>query len=161
MSKPPTVQEFDKAKVVAENRRARYDYFVEERFEAGIELMGTEVKALRTGEGSIAESYALVEGEEVWLINSHIPQYGAGSWMNHEPRRRRKLLLRGREIDKLQGAITRQGLTLVPLSMYFNSRGRAKVELALARGKKVHDKRETIKERDWKREQGRLMRQRG
>ena len=102
-----------------------------------------------------------VEGEEVWLINSHIPQYGAGSWMNHEPRRKRKLLLRGREIDKLQGAITRQGLTLVPLSIYFNSRGRAKVELALARGKKVHDKRETIKERDWKREQGRLMRQRG
>jgi SsrA-binding protein len=160
VSKPP-INEFDKAKVVAENRRARYDYFVEERFEAGIELMGTEVKALRTGEGSIAESYALVEGDEVWLINSHIPQYGAGSWMNHEPRRKRKLLLKGREIHKLQGAITRQGLTVVPLSVYFNSRGRAKVELALARGKKVHDKRETIKERDWKREQGRLMRQRG
>ena len=161
MSKPPTVHEFDKAKVVAENRRARFDYFVEERFEAGIELKGTEVKALRTGEGSIAEAYALVEGEEVFLINSHIPQYGAGSWMNHEPRRRRKLLLKSREIDKLQGAITRQGLTLVPLSIYFNSRGRAKIELALAKGKKVHDKRETIKERDWKREQGRLMRQRG
>lgn len=160
MSKTP-ITEFDKAKVVAENRRARYDYFVEERFEAGIELRGTEVKALRTGEGSIAESYATVEGEEVWLINSHIPQYGAGSWMNHEPRRHRKLLLRGKQIDKLHGAITRQGLTLVPLSIYFNSRGRAKVELALARGKKVHDKRETIKERDWKREQGRLMRQRG
>jgi SsrA-binding protein len=160
LSQPPA-QPFDKFKVVAENRRARYDYFVEERFEAGIELKGTEVKALRTGEGSIAESYALVEGEEVFLINSHIPQYGAGSWMNHEPRRRRKLLLKGREIDKLQGAITRQGLTLIPLSVYFNSRGRAKVELALARGKKVHDKRETIKERDWKREQGRLMRQRG
>ena len=159
--KKTDIKEFDKAKVVAENRRARYDYFVEERFEAGIELQGTEVKALRTGEGSIAESYALVEGEEVWLINSHIPQYGAGSWMNHEPRRKRKLLLRSREIDKLQGAITRQGLTLVPLSLYFNSRGRAKIELALARGKKVHDKRETIKERDWKREQGRLMRQRG
>ena len=161
MSKPPSVHEFDKAKVVAENRRARFDYFVEERFEAGIALQGTEVKALRTGEGSIAESYALVEGEEVWLINSHIPQYGAGSWMNHEPRRRRKLLLRGREIDKLHGAITRQGLTLVPLSIYFNSRGKAKVELALAKGKKAHDKRETIKERDWKREQGRLLRQHG
>jgi SsrA-binding protein len=161
MPKPPTVHEFDKAKVVAENRRARFDYFVEDRFEAGIELQGTEVKALRTGEGSIAEAYALVEGEEVFLINSHIPQYGAGSWMNHEPRRRRKLLLKSREIDKLQGAITRQGLTLVPLSIYFNSRGRAKIELALAKGKKVHDKRETIKERDWKREQGRLMRQRG
>jgi SsrA-binding protein len=161
VAKPVPVKELDKAKVVAENRRARYDYFVEERFEAGIELQGTEVKALRTGEGSIAESYALVEGEEVWLINSHVPQYGAGSWMNHEPRRKRKLLLRSREIDKLQGAITRQGLTLVSLSLYFNSRGRAKIELALARGKKVHDKRETIKERDWKREQGRLMRQRG
>ena len=160
MGKPlPTP--FDKVKVVAENRRARYDYFIEDKFEAGIALQGTEVKSLRTGEGSIAESYALVEDEEVWLINSSIPQYGAGSWMNHEPRRKRKLLLRAREIDKLQGAITRQGLTLVPLSVYFNTRGRAKIELALAKGKKVHDKRETIKERDWKREQGRLMRQRG
>jgi SsrA-binding protein len=161
MSKPGAIKEFDKAKVVAENRRARFDYFVEERFEAGIELQGTEVKALRTGEGSIAESYALVEGEEVWLINSHIPQYGAGSWMNHEPRRRRKLLLRAKEIGKVQGAITRQGLTLVPLSIYFNTRGRAKIELALAKGKKAHDKRETIKERDWKREQGRLLRHHG
>ena len=161
MSKAPPVQEFDKAKVVAENRRARFEYFVEERFEAGIELKGTEVKALRTGQGSIAESYALVEGEEVWLINSHIPEYSHGNRLNHETRRRRKLLLRGREIDKLQGAITRQGLTLVPLSVYFNTRGRAKVELALAKGKKAHDKRETIKERDWKREQGRLLRQHG
>ena len=161
MSKAAPVNEFDKAKVVAENRRARFDYFVEERFEAGIELKGTEVKALRTGEGSIAEAYALVEGEEVWLINSHIPEYSHGNRLNHEPRRRRKLLLRGKEIDKLQGAITRQGLTLVPLSVYFNARGRAKVELALARGKKAHDKRETIKERDWKREQGRLLRQHG
>ena len=160
MSKPP-VKEFDKAKVVAENRRARYEYFVEERFEAGIELKGTEVKALRTGEGSIAESYATVDGDEVYLVNSSIPEYSHGNRLNHEPRRRRKLLMRGREIAKLQGAITRQGLTLIPLSVYFNSRGRAKVELALARGKKVHDKRETIKERDWKREQGRLMRQRG
>ena len=160
MSKPPQAA-FDKTKVVAENRRARFDYFVEERFEAGIELKGTEVKALRTGEGSIAEAYATVDGEEVWLINSHIPEYSHGNRQNHEPRRRRKLLLRSREIDKLQGAITRQGLTLVPLSIYFNSRGRAKIELALAKGKKAHDKRETIKERDWKREQGRLMRQNG
>jgi SsrA-binding protein len=152
---------FDKTKVVAENRRARFDYFVEERLEAGIELQGTEVKALRSGEGSIAESYALVEGEEVFLINSHIPEYSHGNRMNHEPRRRRKLLLKGREIAKLHGAITRQGLTLVPLSIYFNSAGRAKVELAVARGKKAHDKRETIKERDWKREQGRIMRARG
>ena len=161
MPKPLPIKEFDKAKVVAENRRARYDYFVEERFEAGIELKGTEVKALRTGEGSIAESYALVEGEEVFLINSSIPQYGNRGYADHEPRRRRKLLMRGREIAKLHGAINRQGLTLVPLSVYFNSRGRAKVELALARGKKVHDKRETIKERDWKREQGRLLRHNG
>ena len=157
----PLPHPFDKQKVVAENRRARYDYFVEERFEAGIALQGTEVKALRTGEGSIAESYALVEGEEVWLINSSIPQYGAGSWMNHEPRRRRKLLLKKREINKLHGAINRQGLTVVPLSVYFNSSGKAKVELALARGKKDHDKRATIKEREWKREQGRLLRHDG
>ena len=116
------------------------------------------MKSLRHGEGSIAESYATVEGEEVWLINSHIPEYSHGNRLNHEPRRARKLLLKGREIAKLQGAVTRQGLTLVPLSIYFNSRGRAKVELALARGKKVHDKRDTVKERDWKREQGRLLR---
>ncbi len=152
---------FDKAKIVAENRRARFDYFVEERLEAGLELRGTEVKALRGGEGSIAESYATVEGEEVWLINSHIPEYSHGNRMNHEPRRRRKLLLKGREIAKLHGAITRQGLTLVPLSIYFNSNGRAKVERAVARGKKAHDKRETIKERDWKREQARVMRHHG
>jgi len=157
----PLPSPFDKAKVVAENRRARFDYFVEERLEAGIELQGTEVKALRGGEGSIAESYAHVEDEEVWLINSHIPEYSHGNRMNHEPRRRRKLLLKAREIARLHGAITRQGLTLVPLSIYFNSNGRAKVELAVARGKKAHDKRDTIKERDWKREQGRIMRARG
>ena len=152
---------FDKAKVVAENRRARFDYFVDDRFEAGIALTGTEVKALRQGEGSIAESYATVDGDEIWLINSHIPEYSHGNRLNHEPRRKRKLLLKGREIAKLHGAVTRQGLTLVPLSIYFNSRGKAKVELALARGKKVHDKRDTVKERDWKREQARLMRSRG
>jgi SsrA-binding protein len=154
----PLPHPFDKQKVVAENRRARYDYFVEERLEAGIQLAGTEVKALRQGEGSIAESYATVDGEEVWLINSHIPEYSHGNRLNHEPRRPRKLLLKGREIAKLQGAVARQGLTLVPLSIYFNGNGRAKVELALARGKKVHDKRETMKERDWKREQQRLLR---
>jgi SsrA-binding protein len=157
----PLPSPFDKAKVVAENRRARYDSFVEERFETGIELRGTEVKALRGGEGSIAESYAAIEGEEVWLINSSIPEYSHGNRMNHEPRRKRKLLLRAREIAKLQGAVARQGLTLVPLSIYFNTRGRAKVELAIARGKKMHDKRDTEKERDWKREQGRLLRQHG
>ena len=154
----PLPAAFDKQKIVAENRRARFDYFVEDRLEAGIALTGTEVKALRQGEGSIAESYAAVEGDEVWLINSHIPEYSHGNRLNHEPRRPRKLLLKGREISRLHGAVARQGLTLVPLSMYFNGRGRAKIELALARGKKVHDKRETVRERDWKREQQRLLR---
>ncbi len=160
MVKPPS-QPFDKHKIVAENRRARYDYFVEERFETGIQLTGTEVKSLRSGQGSIAESYAAVADDEIFLINSHIPEYSHGNRLNHEPRRPRKLLLKSREIAKLQGAVTRQGLTLVPLSIYFNATGRAKVELALARGKKVHDKRETIKERDWKREQQRLLRHSG
>jgi SsrA-binding protein len=154
----PLPQPFDKQKVVAENRRARFDYFVEDRFEAGIQLAGTEVKSLRHGEGSIAESYAALEGEEVWLINTHIPEYSHRTRLNHEPRRPRKLLLKHREISKLQGAVQRQGLTLVPLSIYFNASGRAKVEIALARGKKAHDKRDTIKERDWKREQQRLLR---
>ena len=157
----PLPAAFDKAKVVAENRRAHYDYFIEEKFEAGIALQGTEVKALRTGQGSIAESYALVDEEEVWLINSTIPEYSHGNRLNHKPRRKRKLLLKSREIAKLHGAITRQGLTLIPLSVYFNGAGKAKVELALARGKKDHDKRETIKEREWKREQGRLLRHNG
>jgi len=161
MSKPSHIVQFDKVKVVAENRRARYDYFLEDKFEAGIELKGTEVKALRTGQSSIAESYALVEDEQVYLINSSIPPYGSQGYSTHEPRRRRRLLMRAREIAKLHGAITRQGLTLIPLSLYFNSKGRAKVELALARGKKVHDKRDTIKERDWKRDQSRIMRARG
>ena len=161
MSKPPSIVQFDKVKVVAENRRARYDYFLEDKFEAGIELKGTEVKALRTGQSSIAESYALVEEEEVFLINSSIPPYGSQGYSTHEPRRRRRLLMRAREIAKLHGAITRQGLTLIPLSLYFNSKGRAKVEIALARGRKAHDKRDYEKEKDWKREQGRLMRQHG
>ena len=154
----PLPAPFDKVKVVAENRRARYDYFIDERLEAGIQLAGTEVKSLRVGEGSIAESYATVTGEEVWLINSSIPEYSHGNRLNHQPRRPRKLLLKAREISKLQGAVAREGLTIVPLSIYFNSSGRAKVELAIARGKKAHDKRDTIKERDWKREQGRLLR---
>ena len=161
MSRPSTITPFDKVKVVSENRRARYDYFLEDKFEAGIELVGTEVKALRTGQSSIAESYALVEDEQVFLINSSIPPYGSAGYSSHEPRRRRRLLMKAREIAKLHGAITRQGLTLIPLSLYFNSTGRAKIELALARGKKVHDKRDTIKERDWKRDQGRIMRARG
>jgi len=126
---------FDKKKVVAENRRARYDYAVEDVYEAGIALTGTEVKSLRFGEGSIAESYAEVNGEEVWLINANIPEFSHGNRFNHEPKRPRKLLLHQREISKLHGAVARQGMTLVPLSIYFNGRGRAKVELALARGR--------------------------
>jgi SsrA-binding protein len=157
----PKPEEFDKKKVVAENRRARFDYAIEDKFEAGIALTGTEVKSLRFGEGTIAESYAEVKGEEVWLINANIPEFSHGNRHNHEPKRPRKLLLNRRQIAKLHGAVARQGMTIVPLSVYFNSRGRAKVEIALARGRKAHDKREYEKEKDWKREQGRLMRQHG
>jgi SsrA-binding protein len=154
----PHHPEFDKTKVVAENRRARYDYFVEDVYEAGICLTGTEVKSLRFGEGSIAESYAEVKNGEVWLINSNVPEFSHGNRHNHVPKRPRKLLLKEREIAKFTGAVERKGMTLVPLSVYFNSRGRAKVELALAKGKNVADKRSTIKERDWKRDQARIMR---
>jgi SsrA-binding protein len=150
-----------KIKTVAENRRARYEYFIEETFEAGIVLQGTEVKALRIGEGSIAESYAEVKLDEMWLVNANIPEYTQGNRFNHEPKRPRKLLMKAREIARLHGAITRRGMTVVPLSVYFNEVGRAKVELALAKGKKLHDKRESDKAKDWKREQGRLMRERG
>ena len=156
--KPPT---FDKVKTVAENRRARFEYFIEDVFEAGIALSGTEVKSLRFGEGSIAESYAYVNDGEAWLVNANIPEFSHGNRFNHEPKRARKLLLHAREIEKMIGAVERKGMTLIPLSVYFNSRGRAKVELALAKGKQAHDKRQTIKDRDWKREQGRLMRERG
>ncbi len=160
MARPHTAA-FDKKKVVAENRRARYDYAVEDVYEAGIALTGTEVKSLRFGEGSIAESYAEVKDGEVWLINASVPEFSHGNRHNHEPKRPRKLLLHEREIGKMFGAVMRQGMTLVPLSIYFNSRGRAKVELAIARGRKAHDKREHEKEKDWKREQGRLMRDHG
>ncbi len=157
----PRHASFDKTKTVAENRRARFDYAVDEVFEAGIALMGTEVKALRFGEGSIAESYAEIKDGEVWLVNANIPEFSHGNRHNHEPKRPRKLLLNFREINKLHGAVARQGMTLVPLSVYFNSRGRAKVELALAKGRKAHDKREHIKERDWQRDKARVMRDHG
>ncbi len=152
---------FDKVKVVADNRRARFDYALDEMFEAGIALTGTEVKSLRFGEGSIGDSYAEVKDGEVWLINSHIPEFSHGNRFNHEPRRPRKLLLSQREIKKLHGAVAREGMTLVPLTVYFNGRGRAKVELALAKGRKAHDKREHIKEREWKVEAQRLLKDRG
>ena len=154
----PTPATFDKTKTVAENRRARYDYFIEDILEAGIALTGTEVKSLRFGQGSIAESYAEVRAGEAWLINANVPEFSHGNRYNHEPKRPRKLLLHEREIGRLQGAVERKGMTVVPLSIYFNSRGRAKVELALAKGKNAADKRQTVKDRDWKREQSRIMR---
>jgi SsrA-binding protein len=157
----PRPTSFDKVKTVAQNRRARFEYFLDEIFEAGIALTGTEVKSLRFGEGSIAESYAEVKDDQVFLVNANIPEFSHGNRHNHEPKRPRKLLLHEREINRLRAGVAREGMTLIPLSIYFNARGRAKVELALARGKKLHDKRETVKDRDWKREQGRLMRERG
>jgi SsrA-binding protein len=157
----PRPATFDKVKTVAENRRARFDYFIEQTYEAGLVLTGTEVKSLRFGEGSVAEAYAEIKNEAVWLVNANIPEFSHGNRFNHEAKRPRKLLLHEREINKLHGAVAREGMTLVPLSVYFNGKGRAKVELALAKGKKTHDKRETIKERDWKREQSRILRDRG
>jgi SsrA-binding protein len=160
MARPRPVL-FEKVKIVAENRRARYDYFIDTVFEAGLALQGTEVKSLRGGEGSIKEAYAEVTEGAVWLVNANIPEFSHGNRFNHQPKRPRKLLLHEREINKLHGAVARQGMTLVPLSIYFNGKGRAKVELALAKGKKTHDKRDTAKEQDWKREQGRILRDRG
>lgn len=145
-------------KLIAENRRARFDYLIEDTFEAGIVLTGTEVKSLRMGKANIAESYASAENGGIWLINSYIAEYGPASRFNHEPKRHRKLLLKTKEINKLVGAIEREERTLVPLKMYFNEKGLAKLELALARGKKSHDKREATKDREWKVEQGRLLR---
>ncbi len=157
----PKPEAFVKVKTVAENRRARYDFFLTDKFEAGIALTGTEVKSLRFGEGNIADSYAEVKDGNVWLVNANIPEFSHGNRFNHEPKRPRKLLLNSREINKLYAAVMRQGMTVVPLSIYFNDRGRAKVEIALAKGKKAPDKRATEKERDWKREQGRVMREKG
>ncbi|MFI4976892.1 MAG: SsrA-binding protein SmpB [Caulobacterales bacterium] len=148
-------------KLIAENRRARFDYFLEDTFEAGLALTGTEVKSLREGRANIAESYAAVEGREIALVNAYIPEYGPANRFNHAPRRPRKLLLHRRQIDRLIGAVQREGRTLVPTKLYFNDKGRVKLELAMAKGKKAHDKRATESERDWKREQGRIMRDRG
>jgi SsrA-binding protein len=148
-------------KLIAENRRARYDYFLEETLEAGLQLTGSEVKSLRNGRANIAESYASVEGDEIVLINGYIPEYPGANRFNHEPRRPRKLLLHRKQISRLIGAINREGRTLIPTRLYFNEKGLAKLELALAKGKKAHDKREATAERDWKRDQARLMRDRG
>lgn len=146
---------------VADNRKARFNYAIGETFEAGIVLTGSEVKSLRAGKATIAESYADARAGELWLINSNIPEYLQASRFNHAPKRARKLLLQKREINRLVGAVEREGMTIVPLKLYFNEKGRAKVEIALARGKKLHDKRETLKKRSWDRERGRLMRMKG
>src|SRR3982074_1868959 len=150
-----------KLRVVADNRKARFNYEIGEVFEAGIALTGTEVKSLRQGKATIAESYADAKRGEIWLINANIPEYLQGGRFNHPPKRPRKLLLHRRQIDKLAGAVEREGMTLVPLKLYFNEKGPAKIELALARGKKLHDKRESDKKRSWERERGRLLRAKG
>ena len=150
--RPTTVR-----KIVAENRKARFNYEIIDTYEAGIVLMGTEVKSLREGKANIAESYASDEGGEIWLINSYLPEYLQANRFNHEPRRRRKLLLTKRESTRLAGAVNRDGMTLIPLKIYFNEQGRAKLELALGKGKKLHDKRESEKERDWNRQKSRLL----
>ena len=150
-----------KQKTIAENRRARFDYFLEDYIEAGIQLLGTEIKALRDGRANIAESDAAVEGREIVLINSDIPPYKQANRFNHEPRRHRKLLLHRKQIDKLIGAVQRDGRTIIPVRLYLNEKGKAKLEIALAKGKKLHDKREATAERDWQRDKARLMRDKG
>ena len=150
-----------RSRTVAENRKARFHYEIGEKFEAGIALTGSEVKSLRSGKAAIAESYADTRGGELWLVNSNITEYLQAGRFNHAPKRPRKLLLHKRQISKLIGAVEREGMTLVPLKLYFNEKGRAKVEIALAKGKKLHDKRETEKKRDGDREKGRLLRQKG
>lgn len=148
-------------KTIAENRRARFDYFLEDNIEAGIMLLGTEIKALRDGRANIAESYVSPEGSELVLINADIPPYKMANRFNHEPRRHRKLLLHRRQIDKLISAVQRDGRTIVPIRLYLNEKGKVKLEIALAKGKKLHDKRETSAERDWQRDKARLLRDKG
>jgi SsrA-binding protein len=148
-------------KVIADNRKARFNYEIGEIVEAGIALTGTEVKSLRQGRANIAESYADAKGGEIWLVNANIPEYLQASRFNHAPKRPRKLLLHRRQINKLAAAVDREGMTIVPLKLFFNDKGRAKIEIALGRGKKLHDKRESEKKRSWERERGRLMRLKG
>lgn len=148
-------------KLIADNKRARFDYHIEDVIEAGVMLTGTEVKALREGKATIKEAYATPEKGAIWLINANIPEYSAGNRLNHEPKRPRKLLLHAREIAKLSQAVERKGYTIAPLKLYFNDRGVAKLEIGLGLGKKSHDKRDTEKKRDWARQKGRLLRERG
>ena len=161
MARPRKKSPGRKAVRLAENRKARFNYELTEKFEAGIQLLGTEVKSLREGGANIAEAYAEVKDGELWLVNSHIAEFSHGNRANHEPRRPRKLLMSRREIDKLGAAVQLKGLTIVPLSLYFNPQGRAKLEVAIGRGKKIHDKRATEKARDWLRQKSRLLRDRG
>ena len=146
-------------KVVADNRRARFDYELLQNFEAGIELQGSEVKSLRVGHINLAEAYAAMKGTELFLLNSNVPEYRQANRFNHEPKRPRKLLLHAKEIKRLAVGVLREGLTIVPIKMFFNTRGKVKVDIALAKGKNKGDKRETIKDRDWNREKSRLMRE--
>lgn len=146
-------------RIAAQNRKARHNYFIEDTIEAGIMLLGTEVKSLRAGQANLNDAYAAEQSGGLFLINAHIPEYKHGNRNNHAPRRPRKLLLRTRELNKLFAAIAREGMTAVPLSIYFNERGIAKVELGLAKGKRQHDKRATEKERDWNREKSRTLRE--
>ena len=147
-------------KIVAQNRKARHNYFIEDTVEAGLVLLGTEVRAMRAGQASLGDSYADFRGKEIFLINSHISAYQSASRFNHEPLRLRKILLHRREMEQLRGKVQREGYTLVPLSLYFNERGRVKVELGLARGRRQVDKREREKTRDWERQRARLLRSR-
>ena len=151
----------DGFKIIADNRKARYAYAIDETLEAGIMLVGSEVKSLRSGKTTIGEAYAHAKDGELWLVNSYIPEYTQASRFNHEPKRTRKLLVHKREAAKLAAAIQREGMTLIPLKLYFNAKGRAKIELGVAKGKKLHDKRETEKQRDWQRDKARLMRDKG
>ena len=151
----------DGTTLVAENRKARHDFFISDSWEAGIELLGSEVKSLRRGQSNIAESYASVEDGGIWLINSYIAEYPGATLFQHEPRRKRRLLMHGNEIHKIAIAIERKGMTLVPLELYFNDKGRAKLKLGLAEGKKLHDKREDAAKRDWNRQKARLLRDKG
>lgn len=157
----PKKKESTNSKLIADNRKSRHNYEYIETFEAGLQLTGTEVKSLRNGKANIAESYATEEQGEIWLINTYIPEYLEGNRNNHNPRRRRKLLLHKREMSKLIGGVQKDGLTIVPSKLYFNERGLAKLQIALARGRKAHDKRQVSKQRDWNREKARLMRDKG
>jgi SsrA-binding protein len=150
----------DDRKIVADNRKARYAYAIESTLEAGLQLMGSEVKSLRSGKANIGESYAQAKDGEIFLVNAYIPEYTMANRFNHEPRRPRKLLVRKAEVKRLSAAIQREGMTLIPLKLYFTPKGRAKLELGIARGKKLHDKRETEKQRDWQRDKARLLRER-